>query len=149
MKQILFTHSVNGKRDLVLVRQRARQIGALLGFSAQDQAGLAAGVFALACQVYRRRGRTTWNFSVENRRFRIGPQTDNAWLPGVGSVGIAKLLPEQAAMSGPDIGWVARELSRLGPVDVFGEMQKLNQELLGALLEIRAFQGDRAMKPAA
>src|SRR5438093_12557567 len=78
MKHNLLSLLVRGKRDLILLRQRTRQIAALLGYSAQDQVCLAAAVFDLACQIHRRRGRTTWNFSLENRHLHICPGADGS-----------------------------------------------------------------------
>ena len=144
MRQILLSLSVGGKKELVQIRQRTRQLAALLGYGPRDQAILAAGVFALACQTHRRQGRTNWNFLLENGRLRIFREGRDR---NAGQ--IEKWLPEKASLSDADIHWVTREMSRQATVDIFGEIQKLNQELLQALLEVPAFPGERPMRPAA
>jgi len=144
MRQILLSLSVGGKKDLVQIRQRARQLAALLGYGARDQAILAAGVFALACQRHRCQGRTTWNFSLENGHLRIFPEDMDRR-----SGQIEKWLPEKSALSEADIRWVTKEMGRQATVDIFGEIQKLNQELVQALLEVRAIQVEPPMRPAA
>ena len=144
MRQILLSLSVGGKKELVQIRQRTRQLAALLGYGPRDQAILAAGVFALACQTHRRQGRTNWNFLLENGRLRIFREGRDR---NAGQ--IEKWLPEMASLSDADIHWVTREMSRQATVDIFGEIQKLNQELLQALLEVPAFPGERPMRPAA
>ena len=144
MRQILLSLSVGGKKDLVQIRQRTRQLAALLGYGPRDQAILAAGVFALAHQTHRCQGRTVWNFSLENSHLRIFPKGRDS-----GAAQIKKWLPEKAVLSEPDIRWVTREMSRQATLDIFGEIQKLNQELLQALLEVPAFPGERPMRPAA
>ena len=142
MKQVLFSLTVRCKRDLVQLRQQTRRIAALLGFADHDQASLAAGVFALACRVHKHRA--TWNFCVENRYFCICLDRESPF-----DDRIQKRLPEQALLGGPDVEWVARKLSGLLCVDVFGEIQKLNQELLSAHLALQALQKGGRMKPAA
>jgi len=58
-------------------------------------------------------------------------------------------LPEPLAHTGPDILWMTQQLSRLTPANIFREIQQLNQELLQALFEVRAKEGERTLRPAA
>jgi hypothetical protein len=142
MKQILLSLPVQGKKDLVLVRQRTRQLAALLGFSAEDQAVLASVIFDRACRVYQQRRPTSWIFRVENRQLRIAPSS-----PLMADLGVHKRLPEYAVLSEADLSWVIRQVCRLTPVDIFAEMQKLNQEILQALLGREV--GAKSIRPAA
>ena len=144
MRQILLSLSVGGKKDLVQIRQRTRQLAALLGYGARDQAILAAGVFALAYQRHRCQGRTTWNFLLDCGRLRIFPEGMDRT-----AAQIEKWLPERVPLSQADIRWVTTEMSRQATVDIFGEIQKLNQELLQALLEVQPFQQEGPLRPAA
>ena len=136
MKQFLLSVCVRGKKDLVLLRQRTRHLAALLGYEGTDQTILAATVFDLALQRHRRRPRATWNFWVADRRLRIAP---DAWQIGP-NLHIVKRLPENTILGDADIRWVIKEMGRLAPVQVFEEMQKLNRELLQALVEARTAQ---------
>jgi uncharacterized protein YneF (UPF0154 family) len=144
MRQMLLSLCVTGKKDLVQIRQRTRQLAALLGYGARDQAILAAGVFALACQKHRCQGRTTWNFSLKGRHLHIFPAGRDRT-----AAQIEKWLPEQAPLTEADIRWLTMEMGRQARVDIFGEIQKLNQELVQALLEVQAIQGEGPMRPAA
>lgn len=143
MKQILLSLQVDGKKDLVLLRQRTRQLAALLGFPAEDQAILATVVFDRACRVYRKRRRTSWIFWVEDRQIRILPS-----VPLLPDVEIHKRLPEKSLLSSVDIQWVMQQICRLTPVDIFGEIQKLNQDMLQALLNAREIPAE-SIRPAA
>src|SRR5262249_42106008 len=143
MKQFLLSLPVHGKKDLVLVRQRTRQLAALLGYGTQDQALLAAGVFDLACQMNRRHLRATWQFVVEDGYLRICPAD------GTARAHIEKRLPENTGLSDEDIVWVAGEMCRLAPLDVFGELQRLNQEFLRVLLQTRSVSKQGSRRSAA
>ncbi|HMF18920.1 MAG TPA: hypothetical protein VKE98_17060 [Gemmataceae bacterium] len=145
MKQFLLSVCVRGKKDLVLLRQRTRQLAALLGCDGTDQTILAATVFDLACQRHQRRPRATWSFWVADRRLRIAP---DVWHSGP-NLHIVKRLPERAILGDADIQWVIKEMGRLAPVKVFEEMQKLNQDLLQALLEARRVQRTGTIRTAA
>jgi hypothetical protein len=135
MKTILLSIGVGGKKDLVLLRQRTRQLASLLGFDDPDLTILAASVFDLACQRHRRR--TTWNFWVESGCLHIAPDDSHRNLNGH----IHKRLPTKPPFGNADILWLIRTICRLAPVNIFAEMQKVNQELLQALLTARSAQG--------
>ena len=49
MARLLYSLPVRGIRDLLLLRQRTRQIAGLLGFDLPAQGRIAAQAFALAC----------------------------------------------------------------------------------------------------
>ena len=65
MKPSILTLAIHYERDLVLARQRTRQLAALLGFDAQDQTRLATAVSEIArnALTYARRG--TIEFGLE------------------------------------------------------------------------------------
>src|SRR5262245_62000528 len=64
MNTSLLTLSLKHKRDLVRVRQVARQTADLLGFAEQDRITIAAAAFDLACQAAQPTGRAEVNFEV-------------------------------------------------------------------------------------
>jgi hypothetical protein len=133
MEKLLLALKLGRKRDVIEARQRARQVAGLLGFDARDQACIAAGVFALARQVYRRQAGITLFFQVKHRVFHVffgkghGTVTDAPC--------IEKPLPGKPFFAEADIKWMVRQLVRRPAPTVFEEIEKLNQELLQALLD--------------
>src|SRR6266849_5532239 len=61
----LLTLSLRNKRDVLLARQRARQIAGLLGYSPQLRLAVAARVFEIAWQAFQLRGRRVVVFQVD------------------------------------------------------------------------------------
>jgi hypothetical protein len=138
---------VGCKRDVVLARQRARQIARLLGFDPREQVCLAAAVFEIACTAREDSRRPTLEFRIRNQllevfpvyssapdhcRKRIGPGRD---------LRLEKLLPERAHnVDASDLAWIVQEVGRLAPVNVFEEMRRQNQELLWTLHEVQTSQ---------
>ena len=64
----LVTVAVRQEQDVVNARQRARQLAALLGFEAQDQARIATAVSEIARNAFRYAGGGEVEFSVEGER---------------------------------------------------------------------------------
>lgn len=64
MNHRLLTLELINERDIVAARQRARQVGALLGYDAQDQVRIATAVSELARNALRYAGHGTVGFSV-------------------------------------------------------------------------------------
>jgi signal transduction histidine kinase/DNA-binding response OmpR family regulator len=64
----LITVAIRQEQDVVLARQRARQISALLGFEAQDQARIATAISEIARNAFRYAGGGEIEFSVEGER---------------------------------------------------------------------------------
>ena len=58
------------EHDVVLARQRARQIAGLLGFDSQDQTRIATAVSEIARNAFRTRGGGTVEFALEGDRRR-------------------------------------------------------------------------------
>jgi signal transduction histidine kinase/DNA-binding response OmpR family regulator len=67
----IFSVAVTHEQDVVAARQRARQIGALLGFEAQDQTRIATAVSEIARNAFRYGGGGRVAFAVEGR---VAPQ---------------------------------------------------------------------------
>lgn len=145
MNTLLFTAELRQKRDLLVVRQRARQLAGLLGFEPAEQAGFAAAVFALACHAAGGRARVTLTFHA-------GPETLEVLAAAGGSRGeipalrLVKALPGKGrGMTVADVAWAVKQLDRHTPPDLFEEVCKQNQELLQALHVLR----DSRAAPAA
>ncbi len=130
MDKLLLALKLDRKRDIVEARQRARQVAGLLGFDNRDQAGIAAGVFSLACQAYRKRPGTSMLFQVKARTLHVFLGNRGA----TNGFHLETPLPEQAFFAEDDIRWMVRELSRRPPPTVFEELEKINNDVVQALL---------------
>src|SRR6516225_5304137 len=117
MDQIIFVCRVRCKRDVVQAGQRARQIAGLLGFAGTEQAALAAAAFLLADRTcVRKKSRLV--FRVVDRAFRMSVE------PGAGDC-IEKALSENTPVAAEDLTWLAGELQRRTPLDVYEEIRRL------------------------
>lgn len=67
MNTALLTIEVRQEPDVVLARQRARQIARLLGFDAQDQVRIATAVSEIARNIYQYAGKGRIEFLLEGR----------------------------------------------------------------------------------
>jgi signal transduction histidine kinase/DNA-binding response OmpR family regulator len=65
MSKVLLTVAIQYEQDVVVARQRARQIAALLGFDGQDQTRIATAVSEIARNAYRYAGSGKVEFSLE------------------------------------------------------------------------------------
>lgn len=65
MRGLMARLVVDGKQDVVLVRQRARQLADLLGFRAQDQTRIATAVSEIARNAFRHAGGGRAEFRLE------------------------------------------------------------------------------------
>jgi len=120
------------KRDVVEARQRARQIAGFLGFDAVEQACIAAGTFSLACRVYRKQPGMIAFFQIKGDALHVffGKRTGSV----SDDMRIEKPLPGQPYFAEADIKWMVRELARHPAPTIFEEMEKLNEEIVQALL---------------
>ena len=132
------------KRDLVVARQRARQLARALGFAPCEEAGVAATVFEIARAAFRHPGHCALHFTLEGGLLRV--HADGAPLR------LERALPDHApAVALKDLTWIARELTRLTPPNLFAEFCQQNQELLRLLEDVRALREERrgAERPSA
>jgi signal transduction histidine kinase/DNA-binding response OmpR family regulator len=67
MSQTLLTVSIASENDLVLCRQRSRQIAGLLGFEGQDQTRIATAVSEIARNAFRYAGNGSIEFVLEGK----------------------------------------------------------------------------------
>ena len=71
MATALYSLKIKNKRDVLLARQRARQLTKLLGYAEAEQLLLASAAFELAWTTYQSRGRVALHFTLENDCLRI------------------------------------------------------------------------------
>jgi hypothetical protein len=134
MARLLYSLPVRGIRDLLLLRQRTRQIAGLLGFDSPAQARIAAQAFALACPPDRPRSKCTVAFALSRSLLIVrisAPSTPQALAHGAGQATAFALPSTGPKLAGEDIGWAMRELANITPLDALAELQRLNADVLG------------------
>lgn len=164
--------SLSADQDVVLVRQRARQLSALLGFSQQDQVRIATAVSEVArgaCQIAFG-GRASFQVACRGSRQSLemtiaaGAAAVGADLPddavvtahrlmdecaietdaqGVPIVTMSKALPAQAWVDAARLAELGAQLAKDSPVaNSYLEVHQQNQELVATLAELRERQED-------
>lgn len=130
MNQLLLDLPLGRKRDLLLARQRARQIVGLLGFDREKQASISATVFEIASQVCGKKG--------ANLRFQLGGNGLQVLaLPRSALRLDIPLPPASAKMERADLAWAVVALHENTPLDVLEEVRLQNQELLRTMQELQ------------
>ena len=153
MKTPILLLSLRCKRDILVARQRARQVAALLGLEARDQTLLAAAVFEMASHAAAQFRRAEIRFALDGDSFQIStaperratkPMKDAA--AGHDSVvRIAKKLTGPSSdVAREDLAWIVEELGNLTPSNLFHEIKQQNQELLRSLHELQQCQEELA-----
>lgn len=144
----LLTIPLRSKRALLVVRQRARQVAALLRYDCWEQACVAAGAFAVAAAALTGTGPRLLEFQLENNCLRIAPvAAEDHMLPSPRNaqrrtetkmLQLVKPLPEAAPpLASDDLKWVLRQLSKRTTVRAFEEIERQNQEVLVLLHALR------------
>ena len=164
--QRILAVGLGGEQDVVLVRQRARQVSNLLGFSQQDQVRIATAVSEVArgaCQagfggrasflirdVVRRQylevtisagagaqGRLPDDAAVTAHRLMDECEVEQ------GTITMRKLLPPQPWVGAGRLSELAAQLAKDSPVaNTYNELQLQNRELVTTLAELRERQED-------
>jgi hypothetical protein len=152
MNTNLFGQTLKTKRDLLHARRVARQAAGLLGFDAGEQIALATATFDLACQAHAATGRARIDVDIDSDWLRITcaclvtpRQRKDVKVPE--PLVISKRLPATGPMSREDVGWMLQTLQELRKLDVFEEVRRINQDLLGTLLELARLREAGATKP--
>ena len=131
-----WTFPLRVKRDVLVVRQRARQVAHLLRFSPFDQACIAAGVFMIADQARRAYSVSEIRFAIEEKHLIVcaRPTEESVARGDASLLKLAKPLPESAQKESPgDLGWLISRIIDQTPRDLYGEMVKQNQDVLQML----------------
>jgi len=158
--------SLGNEQDVVLVRQRARQVSNLLGFSQQDQVRIATAVSEVARGAAQpgAGGRATFlirdDLGRQYLEVTIGTGTGaRAALPddavvtahrlmdecdvAQGALTMRKLLPPQSRVDNARLSEIAAQLAKDSPVaNTYRELELQNRELVATLAELRERQED-------
>jgi signal transduction histidine kinase len=169
--QRILNVGLDSEQDVVLVRQRARQVSALLGFSQQDQVRIATAVSEIArgaCQ-HRSGARALFALGQADGRqglevtvsfggsAQAGALSDVAIVSahrlmdacsvehasgGATTVTMRKTLPPQAPIGAAQLAGIGAQLAATPVSNTLHEVQQQNQELLSTLAELRERQED-------
>jgi signal transduction histidine kinase len=168
-EQRILSVALDGDADVVLVRQRARQVSSLLGFSQQDQVRIATAVSEVARGVSRADagGRAQFVLHEQPRRQHLEVRIVGAGAPalpddavvtahrlmdecsvtadGAASlvVTMRKALPAASHVDAARLAEIASQLAKASPVaNTYLEVHQQNQELVSTLAELRERQED-------
>jgi hypothetical protein len=141
MNTPLLVLELRRRRDLVLVRQRSRQITRLLGFDPLEQARVCAAVFEVAWQAFHKARPVRLVFQLNETTLQVFP---TGVVPaGGGLPRLERLLPrKELGMTREDVAWAVQELVRLTPANLFEEVWQQNQELLRAFRELHVCRNE-------
>jgi signal transduction histidine kinase len=169
--QRILAVGLDDEQDVVLVRQRARQVSHLLGFSQQDQVRIATAVSEVArgaCQagfggraafLIREAGRRqSLEVTISGGKGAQGSLPDDAVVTahrlmdecdvardeqGAGVITMRKALPPQLWIDNARLAEVAAQLAKDSPVaNTYNELELQNRELVATLAELRERQED-------
>lgn len=169
--QRILAVGLDDEQDVVLVRQRARQVSHLLGFSQQDQVRIATAVSEVARGASQAGfgGRAAFFIGEAGRRQSLevtisggkgahGSLPDDAVVTahrlmdecdvaqdaqGAGVITMRKALPPQAWVDNVRLAEIAAQLAKDSPVaNTYNELELQNRELVATLAELRERQED-------
>jgi hypothetical protein len=154
MNAPLLSLRLRRKRDVVLARQRARHLAALVGLGPRDQAALACGVFETAWRALQEFGRVKVEFALGDAAVRVsvlphagkspeGDETPQAGKPTC----LERALPERLPAGREDLAWSFRQAAALAPLDCYEEMRLQNLELLQALADLHRAESAVTTRP--
>ncbi len=164
MNTHILTIRLCSKRDLVLARQYARQIAAMLEFDPHEQMWISAAVFELAQATCRGKRRAGIRFRVTNNALHVLPLRAARICGRITILRrnrrsplrlVVRLPHETTSARLADVAWAMKQLTELTPADLFEELQVQNQELLRTCQQLRACQEELKLlyqqlnKPAA
>ncbi len=130
------------KRDLLLARQRARQIARLLHFETHDQACIAAGTFAIALQALQVDEPSCLSIQIAHGKLEVFARTQTEKV----GLRLSKPLPPSVReVAAEDLTWILHQLTQQAPRNVFEEIHHQNQEMLALLHALRQAQSQLAL----
>src|SRR5262245_14340522 len=165
MTSPLLTLKLRSPRDILVARQRARQVAGVLGFEALEQAFIGAAVFEIARSALRPSGHATLTFHVDGRALHVSAARSEAparkglsvmisrWLidrllaePGYAASALLRLekpLPKQGpTLSHEDVAFTIQHLAEMTPFDTVEELLQQNRELLQLYQDLQARQAE-------
>src|ERR1700731_1854904 len=104
MSEPILTLRLRRKRDVVLARQRARQVAGLLGYDRRQQVPIAAAAFDLAAAFLRQKGRGVLRFHASAGSLRVCTE------PAITLRLERPLPPGVLDMASGDVVWAAEAL---------------------------------------
>jgi hypothetical protein len=131
-----WTFVLRERRDVLVVRQRARQVAHLLQFPPLEQACIAAGVFMIADQARRAYSVPELCFELLEGNLNVfaRPSAESLKRTEEALLKLSKPLPEAARKESPeDLGWLIARINDQTPRDLYGEVCKQNQDVLHLL----------------
>jgi hypothetical protein len=137
MATLLLELRLQRKNDLVQIRRIVRQATALLGFDGSAQTCLAAAAFDLSYQSLHSTGVAKVRLEIEGATFlATWTPLDAVGAPAAGAKlwRLTRPLPNSSNLAQADASWILAQLANAAPVDLFEELQRVNTELLQALL---------------
>jgi len=160
--------ALESDQDVVLVRQRARQVSSLLGFSKQDQVRIATAVSEVARAASGAGGRAVFALADLRGRQHLevsvaagSPGQANAAAdpaivtahrlmdgceiadgPQGMTVVMRKILPPQPPLGAARLAQIGAELAAMPAQNTYQEVQQQNRELVETLAELRERQED-------
>ena len=133
----LLTLRVRSRRDVLVARQRARQIAGLLRFSLRQQHIIAAAAFEIALGLMRRPGGGTLQFELHGDALHVFTSDPQGRMPAMQR--LVQLFPDSAqALAAEDLPWLVEQLMWYTPLNVFEEIRHQNRVVLDALRELEA-----------
>jgi hypothetical protein len=140
------------RRDVLLARQRARQVASLLGIDAREQTLLAAAVFEMGNHAVHQFGKAEIRFLLDGDHLQISTAAVGStamwrtlWAEQDSLVCIRRELPPASlSVDREDLPWLLEELAKVTPAKLFDEVQQQNQELLRTLHELQACHDELA-----
>ena len=143
-----FVVPVRRKRDLLVARQKARQVAHLLRFEAHEEACVAAGAFAVACQAFAAVRGFDLCFHIDQHQLVVEARANHPEVDCRAFLKLAKPLPPRdVPLSAEDLAFMLPQLNQQSASHLFEEIARQNQEVLALLHELR--QAPPAPSPSA
>src|SRR5262245_18840270 len=141
------TLPVRSCRDLVHVRQRARQVAGLLRFEPHDVVAIAAGAFVVAERAKTILQHATVCFAVVDRHLRVYARASKSQVLPSELIVLSRPLPhDDRQVAVADITWLIRQVQLLAPTSLRAELARQNLEVLELLTALRG--GAKSVDPS-
>ena len=137
---LLLSIPVRNRRDLLLARQRALQLGRLLRLPASEQIHLAAGTFAVASQALPAAQGCQLQFQVRQQTLHVvlcPEPSHETWL-GQPQVQLVRPLPDPLPLDLHDVRFLLEKVPTDAALDSLTNLEQMNQEILALLHALRA-----------
>lgn len=132
------TLPVRNCRDLIHVRQRARQVARLLRFAPHDVMCIAAGAFVVAERAKSVLRQASVCFAMVDRQLRIFARAASSRASASSElIMLSKPVPQNdQRIAADDIAWIIRQVQLLAPMSLREELSGQNQEVLELLAAV-------------